>query len=39
MVAVEAERLSGGLDPGDVAVVVLAPDEDDAVVAAAELLD
>jgi hypothetical protein len=39
VVAVEAERLSRGLDPGDVAVMVLAPDEDDPLVAAAELLD
>ncbi len=39
MVAVEAERLGRGLDPRHVAVVVLAPDEDDALVAAAELLD
>ena len=39
LVAVEAERLGGGLDAGHVAVMVLAPDEDDALVAAAELLD
>ena len=39
MVAVVAQRLGRGLDPGHVAVVVLAPDEDDALVAAAELLE